>query len=205
MGLRFPSIVAAVALVLALLPAGTAGADTRIDPSIQSTRLTDCLDFLDDRIRFPAIEASSLVPSASTDGGCGGGVGLPADVNVDLSGCVENCIVRELPLLDVIRDRIPVDVPQTYSVECVAESGNTQVSTGETLVNTEPRCPIPGLDTGSTTAFLGGFTEHVPVVEGLDDVPTEVATTGLCELTVGVTTDLGPSAQTTQLVQCVDF
>lgn len=190
--------------MLALLPAGTAGADTRIDPSIQSTRLTDCLDFLDDRIRFLATEASSLVPSASTDGGCGGGGGLPADVNVDLSGCVQNCIDRAVVLLDPVVDQLPVDVPQTYSVECVAESGNTQVSTGETLLNTEPRCPIPGLDTGSTTAFIGGFTEDVPVPEDVGVVQTLTVTTGLCELTVEATTTLGPSAQTTQPVHCVD-
>jgi len=185
------TLVLGLAILTAIVPATTTSADT----SVETGDPLDAIDCLVDVIGPPP------VPSSSGICGGGGGGDLPADANVDVSDCVQSCNVREIVRLDVIPGLIPVDVPRVFSVECVVESGDTQVTTGETLLNTEPRCPIAGFDTGTTTGF-GGFTEEVPVPDDVDTVPTLTVTTGICEVTVEAST-VGPGGETTQPAPCV--
>jgi hypothetical protein len=185
------TLVLGLAMLTAIVPATTTSADT----SVETGDPLDAIDCLVDVIGPPP------VPSSSGICGGGGGGDLPADANVDVSDCVQSCNVREIVRLDPIIDPVPVDVPTFYSVECFVESGDTRVTTNETLLNTEPRCPIVGFDTGTTTGF-GGFTQEVPDLDEVRTPTLTTVTTGICEVTVEAST-VGPGGQTTQPAPCV--
>jgi hypothetical protein len=155
------------------------------------------------------VETADVATPASSSSDCSGGgggdidvPGVPADADVDLSDCRSDCVDRQL-FLPAVFGSEEVDLPSVYTVECVFKSGNTEVSTGETVLHDQAECPVPGLTTGTTTEFIEGPSEVVPIPEGVDDDVVATVTTGFCELTVEAYA-LGAFASTTQTVQCVE-
>lgn len=169
---------------------------TPLDDEIDDEDLQECLDSI------IGISLPPQVAESAEESPCPWPSDLPADVKVNLSECRDECIDREFLEVDPIFDSIDIDVPTTYEVECVFKSGNTEVSTGSNLVNSEPKCPIPGLDTGNTTKFIPGFSQAVPTVD-VDVGQMEVLTMGFCDLDFEASTATGASVETTQRVRCV--